>query len=126
MSVRTKTIVSLQTLLCLLVFSQLARAEVPVYFGDTNLKAAVESKLGITDPTPTDMLVLTSLTASKGGISVLRGIEYASNLRGLWLDANYIRDISALSELTNLTFLHLEFNRISDISPYSGLRTLPK
>ena len=32
--------------------------ESPVYFADTNLKAAVEETLGITNPTPTDMFGL--------------------------------------------------------------------
>jgi hypothetical protein len=49
-------------LFCSLGISRLAIAEDPVYFPDANLKAAVESALGISNPTPTDMLSLTSLT----------------------------------------------------------------
>ena len=42
---------------CLLLLSAASvMAEEPVYFADASLEAAVESELGITDPTPTDML----------------------------------------------------------------------
>ncbi|MCP4641136.1 MAG: hypothetical protein GY851_11915 [bacterium] len=49
-----------------LVLSGAACAEDPVYFADAKLKALVETKLGVTDPTPTDMLDLTSLFAFGG------------------------------------------------------------
>ena len=38
----------------------LTAAEDPVYFPDAELKAAIEQALGVVDPTPTDMLALTS------------------------------------------------------------------
>ena len=104
--------------------SRLAIAEDPVYFPDANLKAAVESALGISDPTPTDMLSLTSLHANDSGIVDLTGIEYATNLTYLSLGFNQISDISALSGLTNLTYLSLDDNQISDISALSGLTNL--
>ena len=47
--------------LLLIILSSAAMAEEPVYFADPNLKAAVEAKLDINDPTPTEMLSLTSL-----------------------------------------------------------------
>ena len=61
----TKRVLKLLTLsVCLLMLSAASvMAEDPVYFADANLKAAVESELGITDPTPTDMLALTILDA---------------------------------------------------------------
>jgi hypothetical protein len=99
-------------------------AEDPVYFADTNLKAAVGDALGISDPTPTDMLSLIYLYANDSGIVDLTGIEYATNLTGLDLDHNQISDISVLSGLTNMTWLILYFNQISDISPLSGLTNL--
>ena len=63
--------------------SQTAMAEDPVYFADANLKAAVESELGISNPTPTDMLLLSTLDANMCGITDLTGIEYATNLTRL-------------------------------------------
>jgi hypothetical protein len=86
-----------------------ARAEDPAYFADPNLKTAVEETLGVSDPTPTDMLALTSLYAVSKGIVDLTGLEYATNLTDLWLSSNQISNISALSGLTNLTRLTLSF-----------------
>ncbi len=121
---RTKAVVILMTLVGLFGLSQLAMAEDPVYFADANLKAAVESALGISDPTPTDMLSLTNLNANDRGIVDLTGIEHATNLTYLWLYYNQISDISALSGLTNLTILYLFSNQISNISALSGLTNL--
>lgn len=112
-----------------------------VYFADSNLKVAVEEALGISDPTPDDMLGLFFLDASNRGIVDLTGIEYATSLLELglanneinditslsgltsilWLDMSYnqIRNISGLSELTNIVFLFLNDNQISDISALS-------
>ena len=88
---QTRVIVSLLTLIGVLGFSPLALAEDPVNFADTNLKDAVEAALGISDPTPTDMLALTTvLDASSRGILDLTGIEYATNLTGLYLQKNQI------------------------------------
>jgi hypothetical protein len=108
----------------LAALSHVAMAQDPVYFPDANLKAAVESELGIPDPTPTDMLLLTSLSAVNRQIVDLTGIEYATNLTSLDLAWNQIRDISALSGLTNLTDLDLGSNRVSDISALSALTNL--
>lgn len=106
------------------VMPGLALAEEPVYFADANLKAAVEADLGISDPTPTDMLALTMLSASSQGIADLTGLEYAKNIGGLWLFDNQISDISALASLTNLKKLRLYGNQISDISALAGLTNL--
>jgi hypothetical protein len=57
-----------------------AAAEEPVYFADPNLKAAVEDALGTLDPTPSDMLGLTSLTCKNAGVKDLTGLKYAKNL----------------------------------------------
>jgi len=92
-----------------------------VYFADPNLKAAVEAQLGVSDPTATDMLDLTSLDASGRDITDLTGLEHGTNLTNLYLSRNQIIDISPISGLTNLTHLNLGSNQISDISPLSGL-----
>ena len=98
----------LLSLVGLLALAPEAVAEDPVYFADANLKAAVEIALGKSNPTPTDMLLLTSLTARQCGIAELTGIEYAMNLTHLDLSGNFgINNISALAGLTNLTHLDL-------------------
>lgn len=99
-------------------------AESPVYFADLNLQAAVETELGFSDPTPSDMLGLTELGASNLGITDLTGLEYATNLTSLTLYSNNISDISALSGLTDLESLNLDNNQCSNISALSGLTRL--
>jgi beta-lactam-binding protein with PASTA domain len=119
----------------------------PVYFEDAHLKAAVEAALGITDPTPTDMLNLTTLNTWGSGITSLVGLEYATNLESLamvyesissitplagltklyYLSLSYNHSqlsIAPLSTLTNLTALHLTGTQIANLSPLSGLTNL--
>ncbi len=98
--------------------------ERPVYFADANLKAAVEKQLGISDPTPTDMLRLTHLHALQKEIRDLTGLEYALNLKNAIFYNNQISDLSVLAELKNLTILRLELNSINDISALAGLTKL--
>ncbi len=99
--------------------------ENPVYFADANLKADVEAVLGKTNPTPTDMLGLTSLWAQARGITDLTGLEYATNLTALDLSMNEISDLSPLAGLTNLTDLDLGDNhQIGDLAPLAGLTNL--
>ena len=90
-------------------------AEEPVYFADEKLKAAVERELGVSDPTPSDMVGLRYLNSYGRGITDLSGLEYATNLTSLSLSSNQnqITDISALSGLTNLTWLELQCNPLS-------------
>ena len=108
----------------ILGLSQLAMAQDPVYFADANLKAAVESALGISDPTPTDMLSLTILTATWSEISDLTGIEYATNLTYLRLIFTQVSELSPLSGFSSLTELDLDSNQINDITGLSGLTSL--
>ena len=68
---------------------------ITVYFPDANMKSAVENALWISDPTPTDMLQLTSLSARSWGIRDLTGLGYATNLEYLNLRHNEITDISS-------------------------------
>ncbi len=94
---------------------------------DPNLRNAVEQVLrkarGATI-TVADMATLQTLYATRDDISNLTGLEYATNLRELGLEANSISDISPLAGLTNLLFLHLRNNSISNISPLSRLTRL--
>ena len=98
--------------------------EEPVYFADANLKAAVEDALGVTNPTPVDMLELTDLHADRRDITDLTGLEYAKNLKLIFFYNNQINDISPLAGLTKLNWLNLDDNQVTDISPLSGLSSL--
>ena len=121
-----------KTLLAVL-FSSLvwnpAWAESPVDFEDASLKAAIEDALWVSDPTPTDMLGLVTLTfvgdPDRGNqIASLSGLQYATNLQTLSLRWHLITDISPLSGLSNLQTLALEECPLSDISTLSGLKNL--
>ena len=101
-----------------------AGAEEPVHFNDEKLKAAVEYELWIPDPTPTDMLALTSLCANEHDITDLTGLEYAKHLQTLELAYNQIRDISPLSGLTELRCLILNNNAVGNVWIVSGLVAL--
>jgi len=96
----------------------------PVYFADSNLKAAVEEALGISDPTPDDMLGLFFLDASNRGIVDLTGIEHATSLLELGLTNNEINDITSLSGLTSILWLDLSYNQIRSISALSGVTNI--
>ena len=94
---------------------------------DPNLRAAIAQALDKApeDPiTRADMQRLVRLSASFRDITDLRGIEFATNLEGLYLFGNNISDIPAVANLTNLTGLDLGANNISDISPLANLTNL--
>jgi hypothetical protein len=101
-----------------------AWGEEPVHFTDPILKAGVEEELWITDPTPADMLGLTSLSLNEVPVRDLTGLEYALNLVSLEMTRNEIHDISVLSGLTSLQTLVLNNNYIHDISVVAGLTGL--
>ena len=94
---------------------------------DSNLRAAIETTLGKTsgDPiTAVEMETLTFFRAIDANISVLTGLEYATNLTYLFLWNNAISDLTPLGGLTNLQFLDLQGNSVSDLSPVMGLTNL--
>ena len=94
---------------------------------DANLRAAIAEVLDKApgDPiTRAEMETLFALQAGFRDITDLRGIEFAINLKLLYLDFNTISDISAVAGLTNLTDLYLGSNTISDISAVANLTNL--
>ncbi|MFC1762180.1 leucine-rich repeat domain-containing protein [Planctomycetota bacterium] len=109
--------------LSLLLCNTLVGAQ-PVVFGDAKLKAVVEARLGVADPTQSDMLDLTYLRAEHTTIADLTGLEYATNLTQLWMAYNSITDISPIAGLTKLTMLDIAHGQISDIGPVSNLTNL--
>ena len=102
---------------------------------DPNLRAAIESTLGVASGdtiTTADMGRLTELVARNSNISDLTGLEHATNLtrldlgteyvgaEGRPINSNSVSDLSPLAGLTNLTSLsldnntgHLTFGRIN-------------
>jgi len=107
------------------IMAERGLAEQPVHFRDKNLEEAVEETLGVSDPTPSNMLLLTALSAEWSNIMDIAGLEYAKNLGYLGLSFNHITDISALSALTKLKSLYLDVNvELSNISALSGLTNL--
>ena len=115
----------------------LTRTIQSVNIPDPNLRAAIAAKLGKASSgtiTASDMTTLTRLDAPNSNISVLTGLEFATNLTGLdlgsekigdtWINSNTISDISPLAELTNLEWLGLSRNSISDISTLAKLTHL--
>jgi internalin A len=82
----------------------------PVVFNDPNLKTAVETTLGIPNPEPADMLLLTTLDANHLGILDLTGLDYATNLTILRLSNNNLGNIDLLAGLTKMKNLYLDGN----------------
>lgn len=99
-------------------------AEDPVHFANETLKTAVEDALWVWDPTPADMLGLTSLTVGSEKIDSVVGLEYATNLTTLELPCNWITDIAPLSTLVNLKRLVLNKNEITDLTPLADMTQL--
>jgi len=97
----------------------------PVFVcADPHLRAAIESTLGVTNLTRTDMLNLTSLYADGLGITDLSCLETAVNLTSLSLADNQITDVNALAGLTKLTELWLNNNQITDVNALAGMTNL--
>ena len=77
---------------------------------DAGLRAAVRGELGLLPDIPLTrehIRQLYYLYAHDLGISDIKGLEFASNLRELHLSINPITDLRPLSNLTNLGNLHL-------------------
>ena len=93
---------------------------------DANLRAAIARicEVGTRPLTVANMKTLTGLDLEGGGFRDLTGLEYATNLKFLWLDYNWITDVSPLKGLTNLEVLRLNYNSITDVSPLKGLTKL--
>ena len=104
-------------------FWQSANAQI-VEIPDPNLELAIREKLGLSSESPItqqEMLKLFRLSAQDAQIENLTGLEYATNLEILILEANRITDLRPLSNLTALETLRLGHNYIVDISPLANL-----
>ncbi len=93
---------------------------------DPNLKQAIRSQLRLASgDTLTDqaMKKLESLNVDDRKIANIAGLEYATQLREVFMGRNQIKNYDRLAELPNLTTLYLWTNNISDLSV---LPLLPK
>ena len=100
---------------------------------DTNLRAVIAEELGKSPNAPIiveDMERLRRLEAQNRGIKDLTGLQFATNLRSLYLGewwhgtGNQISDLSPIAGLINLQKLWISNNPISDLTPVSGLTNL--
>ena len=73
----------------------------------SQMEGFIEFPVGLNN-TPVDNLVK--------GIANLTGLEYAKNLKRLWISGK-ISDLTPIAGLTNIEDLRIEGNNISDISP---------
>ena len=88
------------------------------------LRALGKSESSETEITASDLNGLEKLEARGFGIRDLTGLEYAENLRQLYLNNNQISNLSPISGLQRLRRLSLNKNNVSDVSGLSGLTTL--
>ncbi|RKU19256.1 hypothetical protein C6500_11190 [Candidatus Poribacteria bacterium] len=98
-----------------------------VYIPDPNLRAFIEEELGKTPNAPItveEMETLHRISPEEKGISDLTGLEFATNLEWLKIEANQISDLSPLAGLTKLDLLDISGNEVSDLSPLTGLTNL--
>lgn len=97
---------------------------------DANLRAKVEVRLN-KDPgeaiTAVEMLGIEYLTAQAAGIESLTGLEYATNLRNLYLGNSYSQDWEVIFDETKNQYKVTEPmtpNKISDLTPLENLMNL--
>ena len=114
--------------LCLIFVVTHASAQV-VNFPDPNLNRAVHEELGIPDHVPItqqDMLQLTGLATEVAQVEDITGLEYATNLKSLYLRGNPLQDLTPVANLTQLELLHLPGVPIKDLTPIQNLIKLER
>ena len=90
-----------------------------VEISDKNLERAIRKSLELPDSVPItqqEMLGLTGFAAEDAGIENITGLEYAENLKNLFLRENPIEDLTPLANLTRLKLLHLAGVPITDLT----------
>ena len=108
--------------LCGVVFSQ------GVHIPDTTLRAAIADTLNLAQNasiTQEDMSHLIRLSVYDLGVRNLTGLEFATNLKILYLDNNpQITDLQPISGLTQLEHLGMQALREADITPLGQITSL--
>ena len=114
------------TFIALCSWSSVTFAQI-VEIPDPNLERAIREKLGLPSHLPLtqkDMLRLTGFAAEDAGIENITGLEYAHNLRSLFLRNNPIKDLTPLVNLTQLELLHLIGVPMEDVTFLKNLTKL--
>ena len=92
-----------------------------VHIPDANLRAAIAEALSKKPNAPItieDMETLTKLGAQERDIQDLTGIQFATNLRELYIRDNNISDLSPIANLITLQRINIDRNPIADSISY--------
>lgn len=124
--VRSGRFLTVLLILVLLVPVQAESAGTPVAIPDNALEDAIRRTLREWDRelTANDLAKLTLLEAQNAGISDLRGLEHAVNLKKLDLSDNQVAVLDPLKALTKLEHLNLKWNRITNVTALKNLHKL--
>ena len=111
-------------------FWQRANAQI-VEIPDPKLERAIREELGLSSEVPItqqEMLRLRDVGSGQRGITDLTGLEFASNLTGLYVggSSSSSLDLSPLLNLTELKVLFIRHSRISDITLLAKLTQLKR
>ncbi len=103
----------------------------PISVPDATLAAVLRKELGLALESPItklDMLGLVTLhinpSAETSGITDLTGLQYATNLKNVYMWDNQIVDLTPLAGLKRLTQLEIVKSKISDVRPLAELTQL--
>ena len=116
------------TFIALCNWGGVASAQI-VEIPDPNLELAIREKLGLSSEFPItqqEMLRLTGFAAEVAQVEDLTGLEYAQNLKSLYLRNNPIKDLTPIANLTQLELLHLPGVPIKDLTPIQNLIKLKR
>ena len=112
----------------ILLIAQSVSAQV-VEIPDPNLERAIREELELSSEVPItqqEMLRLTGFAAEVAQVEDLTGLEYATNLKSLYLRGNPIKDLTPIANLTQLELLHLPGVPIKDLTPIQNLIKLKR
>ena len=104
-----------------------AFAQIVVEIPDPNLERAIREELELSSELPITQLEMEQLTgfaAEVAQVENITGLEYARNLKRLYLRNNPIKDLTPIANLTQLELLHLVGVPITDLSPIQDLKEL--
>ena len=98
----------------------------PVNVPDVNLKTLLEEILEVSRLTADAMSKLTKLSNRDRDIDIsdFTGLEFAINLKEIWLEDSSVSDLSPISKCTNLTHLFLWEVPVVDLKPLVNLKKL--
>lgn len=122
--IRTVSVVLIIYLCSLIGFRDAIRADVvTVQFENQKLESVVRQELNKPGGsiTASDMASLTSISTNQNHITSLKGLEYAVNLKNLYIVNSKVSDLSPISGLRQLESIYLIDNKITDLTPLSGL-----